>query len=105
VAEGTSAVQKYRNDTLEFVSTFASVPNIGPTGLDFDAAGTAYVAGFATNTIYRFDRSGTPLGQAFLPGASSLRGPDNGMTFRPDGNSTSRASTTRACRALEPVDR
>jgi hypothetical protein len=44
VAEGTSAVRQYRNDTLEFVSTFASVPNIGPTGLDFDAAGTAYVA-------------------------------------------------------------
>lgn len=86
VAEGTGAVHKYRNDTLEFVSTFASVPNVGATGLAFDAAGIAHVAGYNTNIVYRFDRDGGVLTQAFSPVNTGLRGPDNGMTFGPDGN-------------------
>jgi DNA-binding beta-propeller fold protein YncE len=62
------------------------VPNIGATGLAFDAAGVAYVAGYDTNGVYRFDRDGSALGPAFIPGTGGLRGPDNGMTFGPDGN-------------------
>jgi len=86
VAEDVGAIHKYRNDTLEFVSTFVNVPNIGATGLAFDSSGIAHVAGYDTHTVYRFDRDGSPLGQAFIPNTSGLRGPDNGMTFGPDGN-------------------
>lgn len=86
VAEQGGAIHKYRNDTLEYVGVFAQVPNIGATGLAFDAAGIAYVAGYNSSTVYRFDRAGAGLGPAFPAGAAGLQGPDNGMTFGPDGN-------------------
>ena len=86
VAEETGAVQLYRNDTLEFVRTFAQVPGIGATGLVFDAQGIAYVAGYDSDDVKRFDRQGNALGAAFEARASGLNGPDNGMTFGPDGN-------------------
>lgn len=86
VAEETGAIQRYRNDTLEYAGPFASVPGIGATGLQFDAAGTAYVAGYNSQDVKRFDRNGAPLAPAFAPRASGIGGPDNGMTFGPDGN-------------------
>jgi hypothetical protein len=86
VAEQAGAVHKYRNDTLEYAGVFVNVPNIGATGLAFDAAGVAYVASYTNSTVYRFNRSGGGLGQAFPPLSSGLQGADNGMTFGPDGN-------------------
>ena len=86
VAETTGAVQRYRNDTLDYVDTFAQVPGIGATGLVFDADGVAYVDGYNSDDVKRFDRTGAPLGPAFPARASGLGGPDNGMTFGPDGN-------------------
>jgi sugar lactone lactonase YvrE len=86
VAEEGGKVHKYRNDTLEYVGPFASVANIGATGLAFDASGIAYVAGYRTQDVKKFDRSGAALGSAFPPRSSGLGGPDNGMTFGPDGN-------------------
>lgn len=86
VAEEAGTIQKYRNDTLEYVGQFAAVGNIGATGLAFDAAGNAYVAGYNTNDVRKFDRNGAPLGAVVAPRASGLAGPDNGMTFGADGN-------------------
>jgi WD40 repeat protein len=86
VAETTGVVQTYRNDTLDYVGPFAQVPGIGATGLVFDVAGIAYVDGYDSQDVKRFDRSGAPLGPAFPARASGLGGPDNGMTFGPDGN-------------------
>lgn len=86
VAEGSGVIHKYRNDTLEYVGTFASVGAIGATGLAFDPAGVAYVAGYTTSDVRKYDRAGASLGLAFPARSSGLRGPDNGMTFGPDGN-------------------
>ena len=86
VAETAGAIHKYRNDTLEYAGTFAQVPGIGATGLAFDLAGVAYVAGYTTDDVKRFDRNGAALGPAFPQGSVPLNGPDNGMTFGPDGN-------------------
>jgi streptogramin lyase len=86
VAEGTGVIHKYRNDTLEYVGTFANVGLIGATGLAFDADGVAYVAGYTTSDVRKYDRSGASLGLAFPARSAGLRGPDNGMTFGPDGN-------------------
>jgi streptogramin lyase len=86
VAEGTGIVHKYRNDTLEYVGVYASVGPIGATGLAFDAAGAAYVAGYTTSDVRRFDAAGASLGIAVAARAAGLRGPDNGMTFGPDAN-------------------
>jgi streptogramin lyase len=86
VAETAGVIHKYRNDTLEYVGAFAQVPGIGATGLVFDAAGIAYVAGYNSNDVKRFDRNGAALGPAFPARASGLAGPDNGMAFGPDGN-------------------
>ena len=86
VAETGGAVHKYRNDTLEYVGAFVQVPGIGATGLAFDAAGTAWLAGFDTDDVRRFDRAGAALGPAFPARTAGLNGPDSGMTFGPDGN-------------------
>jgi hypothetical protein len=86
VAETGGVIQKYRNDTLEYVGPFVQVPGIGATGLVFDAAGIAYVDGYASDDVKRFDRAGAALAPAFPANASGLNGPDNGMTFGPDGN-------------------
>lgn len=86
VAETAGVIHKYRNDTLEYVGAFAQVPGIGATGLAFDAAGVAYVAGYTSDDVKRFDRAGAALGAAFAARAAGLNGPDNGMTFGPDGN-------------------
>lgn len=86
VAETGGAIHKYRNDTLDYAGAFAQVPGIGATGLVFDPAGIAYVAGYNSNDVKRFDRSGAALTPAFPARASGLAGPDNGMTFGPDGN-------------------
>ena len=85
VAEVGGAIHKYRNDTLEYAGVFATVGNIGATGLAFDAAGVAYVASYNNNTVYRYSPAGAPVGAAFPP-FPGLRGPDNGLTFGPDGN-------------------
>ncbi len=86
VSETAGVIRRYRNDdTLEPLGVFAQVPGIGATGLAFDSAGVAYVAGFNTDDVKRFDRSGNPLGPAFAARSSGLSGPDNGMIFGPDG--------------------
>jgi sugar lactone lactonase YvrE len=86
VSENGGAIHKYRNDTLEYAGTFAAVGAIGATGLAFDANGIAYVAGYTSDDVRRYDRSGALLGTAVPARAAGLNGPDNGMTFGPDGN-------------------
>jgi WD40 repeat protein len=87
VAEVSGVVRKYRNnDTLDYVGDFAQVPGIGATGLVFDSAGVAYVDGYNSDDVKRFDRAGVAMGPAFPARSSGLNGPDNGMTFGPDGN-------------------
>jgi DNA-binding beta-propeller fold protein YncE len=86
VAESTGFIHKYRNDTLEYAGVFAQVGGIGATGLAFDAAGIAYVAGYSSDDVKRYDRGGAALGPAFPARSSGLNGPDNGLTFGPDGN-------------------
>jgi hypothetical protein len=86
VAETTGAIQMYRNDTLEFVGTFTRVDGIGATGLVFDSAGIAYVAGYDSDDVKKFDRQGNALGAAFPARSSGLNGPDSGMAWGDDGN-------------------
>src|SRR3954469_11965583 len=86
VAEEGGKVHKYRNDTLEYVGVHADVGLIGATGLTFDPFGVAYVAGYQRGDGGSFSRAGQPTGTAVQSGAAGLRGPDNGMTFGPDGN-------------------
>jgi hypothetical protein len=86
VAETTGAIQMYRNDTLEFVGTFTRVDGMGATGLVFDSAGIAYVAGYDSDDVKRFDRQGNALGPAFPARSSGLNGPDSGMAWGDDGN-------------------
>jgi hypothetical protein len=86
VAEIAGTIHKYRNDTLEYAGLFANVGPIGATGLAFDAAGIAHVAGYNTDDVKRYDRTGAALGAAFPARAAGLNGPDSGMTFGPDGN-------------------
>jgi len=86
VSEAGGGVHKYRNDTLEYVGTFIQAPGIGATGLAFDAAGVAYLGGFQTDEVLRYDRSGAALGAAVPAHAGGLNGPDSGMTFGRDGN-------------------
>ena len=86
VSESNGAIHKYRNDTLEHAGLFAQVGNIGATGLAFDGSGVAYVAGYNSDDVKRYDRGGAALGPAFPARSSGLNGPDNGMTFGPDGN-------------------
>lgn len=86
VAEEGGKIHKYRNDTLEYAGAFADVAGLGATGLAFDAEGLAYVAAYQTSEVRRFSRTGAPLGPLFPAGSAGLQGPDNGMTFGPDGN-------------------
>ena len=87
VAELGGAVHKYRNnDTFDYLGVFAAVPGIGATGLAFGSDGTAYVAGYNSDDVKRFDRAGAPLGPAFAARSAGLNGPDSGMTFGLDGN-------------------
>ncbi len=86
VSEETSQILKYRNDTLAYVGEFAATGNIGPTGLVFDAAGKAYVAGYRTHDVKRFSATGAFEASLFSARAGGLGGPDNGLSFGPDGN-------------------
>ena len=86
VSESNGAIHRYRNDTLEYAGLFVQVGQIGATGLAFDGAAIAYVAGYNSDDVKRFDRNGAALGPAFAARSSGLNGPDNGMTFGPDGD-------------------
>ncbi|QJR12660.1 hypothetical protein DSM104443_03752 [Usitatibacter rugosus] len=86
VAEEAGVIEKYDNATLAYVGSFASVTNLGATGITWDASGTAYVSMYNTGEVRKFGPSGAALGPAFPAGASGLGGPDNGTTFGPDGN-------------------
>ncbi|MEO8133563.1 MAG: hypothetical protein ABI831_06285, partial [Betaproteobacteria bacterium] len=86
VSEQTNSIHRYRADTLAYVDKFASTPIMAPLALAFDVAGIAYVAGFNSNDVKKFDRNGNLLGAAFPPWASGIAGPEIGTTFGPDGN-------------------
>jgi hypothetical protein len=86
VSETTNRIHKYRADTLEYAGLFVETPRMAPLGLAFDAEGIAYVAGFTTNNVKKFDRNGALIGDAFAPRAAGLTGPEIGTTFGPDGN-------------------
>jgi hypothetical protein len=87
VSERSGMVHKYRNDTLEYAGVFANVGvAVGATGLAFGPDGTAYVAGYNSDDVKRYDRAGNALGAAFPARSAGLNGPDSGMTFGPDGN-------------------
>ena len=85
-SESTSQILRYRNDTLDFVDVFATLPGASPTGVAIAADGTVYVAGFATNDVRRFSADGSAAGTPVPARAGGLGGPDNGMVFAPDGN-------------------
>jgi hypothetical protein len=86
VAEQGRAIHKYKLDTLDYAGLFANTPPMGPLSIDFAADGTAYVAGYDSNDVKKFDRSGTLIGAAFPAGSSGISGPEIGTTFGPDGN-------------------
>ena len=86
VSESSSQILRYRNDTLDFVDVFATLPGASPTGVAIAADGAVYVAAFATNEVRRFNADGSAAGTPVPAHASGLGGPDNGMVFAPDGN-------------------
>ncbi len=86
VSEMKQQILRYRNDTLEFVDVFATLPGADPTGLAFGPDGSVYVAAFKTNDVRRLSATGAVLGIAVPKSAAGLNGPDNGLTFANDGN-------------------
>ncbi len=86
VAENNNTVYKYRGDTLVYSSVFTVTPPMGPLAIDFSSDGTAYVAGYDSNNVMKFDRNGTLIGDAFAPASAGISGPEIGTTFGPDGN-------------------
>ena len=85
-SEMSQQILRYRNDTLEFVDVFVTIPGIDPTGFAFAPNGEVYVAGYKTNQVRRLSAAGTPIDIPITAGAGVLTGPDNGITFGPDGN-------------------
>ena len=85
-SEMSQEILRYRNDTLEFVDVFATLPGADPTGFAFGPGGDVYVAAFATNDVRRLSADGKAIGIPVPAGAAGLQGPDNGITFGPDGN-------------------
>jgi streptogramin lyase len=86
VSESTSQILRYRNDTLDFVDVFATLPGASPTGVAIAPDGSVYVGGFATNDVRRFNADGSAAGRHRSARGAGLVGPDNGMLFAPDGN-------------------
>jgi len=58
VSEQTNMIHKYRADTLEYAGLFVQTPPMAPLSLAFAPDGTAYVAGFDSHDVKKFDRSG-----------------------------------------------
>jgi len=85
-SEISQQILRYRNDTLEFVDVFATIPGIDPTGFAFGPNGDVYVAGFKTSQVRRLSATGAVLDIPVPARAAGLDGPDNGITFAPDGN-------------------
>ncbi len=86
VAEERSTIHKYRADTLEYAGVFTVTPAMAPLSIDFAVDGIAYVAGYSSNDVKKFDRAGTLIGAAFPARASGINGPEIGTMFGPDGN-------------------
>ncbi|MBL8513832.1 MAG: hypothetical protein JNJ55_07550, partial [Betaproteobacteria bacterium] len=86
VAEQGLAIHKYRLDSLEYAGVYATTPAMGPLSIDFAPDGTAYVAGYDSNDVKKFDRNGMLIGDAFPAGSSGIGGPEIGTMFGPDGN-------------------
>ena len=81
VAEGTGTIHRYRNDTLAWDGVFATTPaGAGPTAIDFDGAGRAWVAAFNTDSVRRYDTDGRFIDVPLSPSVV-INGPDNGMRF------------------------
>ena len=85
-SENTQQILRYRNDTLEFVDVFATLPGADPTGFAFGPNGDVYVAAYKTSDVRRLSATGTPIDIPVPARAAGLIGPDNGITFGPDGN-------------------
>ena len=85
-SEMSQQILRYRNDTLEFVDVFATIPGIDPTGFAFAPNGDVYVAGFRTDQVRRLSPTGTAIDIPVPAGTAGLDGPDNGIAFAPDGN-------------------
>jgi sugar lactone lactonase YvrE len=85
-SENTQQILRYRNDTLEFVDVFATLPGADPTGFAFAPNGDVYVAAYKTSDVRRLSAAGTPIDIPVPNRAAGLVGPDNGITFGPDGN-------------------
>ena len=85
VSEISQQILRYRNDTLAFVDAFVTLPGgTNPTALAFEH-GNLLIAGFETDDVRRYSAAGAFIGTAVAPRAEGLNGPDNGMTFGPDG--------------------
>ena len=60
-SENTQQILRYRNDTLEFVDVFATLPGADPTGFAFAPNGDVYVAAYKTSDVRRLSAAGTPI--------------------------------------------
>jgi len=69
---GNGKVLRYQTDGT-FVDEFTSIGISGAIGMDWDNTGNFYVSSYSSNTVRKFDSSGTDLG-VFISG---LQGPTN----------------------------
>ena len=86
VSEQSQQILEYRNDTLEFVGVFAAFSGLDPTGVAFAPSGDVFVAAFKTDEVRRLSATGVPIDTPIPTHTPGVNGPDNGMTFGPDGN-------------------
>lgn len=86
VSEGSGRVLRYDAQTLVFEAEAIVLPNnFGGTGLAFRGQ-ELWVGGYNYDGVRRYNLAdGQSLGDAVAPRASGLNGPDNGLTFGPDG--------------------
>ena len=85
VSELSQQILRYRNDTLAFVDAIVTLPGgSNPTALAFEH-GNLMIAGFETDEVRRYSPAGVLIDTPVPARSQGLNGPDNGMTFGPDG--------------------
>ena len=84
VSENTQKILKYHRDTLDFLGEYVTT-NGNPTGIAFDSQGRLYVGRYEASAVSRYSGAGALIDEPVARNTAVLFGPDNGLTFGPDG--------------------
>lgn len=82
-SELTGSIEKFQS-TGGWSSRFSTA--VTPTSIAFDSTGNSYVSQFESDSVTKYDSSGTLVGEFISSGSGGLNGPDLGAVFGPDGN-------------------